>query len=374
MDKIVVAQIMGKWNGGGVESVIMNYYRFIDRNIIQFHFICDSDSTNIPYDEIKKLGGKVILVPPYQKIFRYMKTLKKVFIENKYKIVHSNINTLSIFPLYVAKKARVPVRISHSHSTTSPVEFKRNLLKKFLRIFSKIWATDYFACSKEAAIFQFGKKTYKKGNIFFVNNAIDLHKFKYNAEINKKMRKKFKIDDEQIIFGHVGRFVSVKNHLFLIKVFYEYQKNYSNSVLVLVGQGPLFSKIKKIVNELNLDKSVLFLGQRDDVNDIYQMFDIFCLPSLYEGFPVVGVEAQAVGNFCVFSDNITKDIKIVDDTCFMNISVSPKVWANEIYDRYKRSNKKMNNNLFKEISDMGYNISIEAKKLEDKYIYFYREN
>jgi glycosyltransferase EpsF len=147
-EPIVVAQIMGKWVGGGVEAVIMNYYRHIDRKKVQFDFICDEDSTNIPYEEIERLGGKVILCPPYQKSPKYLKFLKNLFREKKYRIVHSNINTLSVFPLYAAKKAGVPVRIAHSHSTSNPREWKKNIMKNALRPFSKKYATDYFACTE----------------------------------------------------------------------------------------------------------------------------------------------------------------------------------------------------------------------------------
>jgi len=145
---IRVAQVIGKWVGGGVEAVVMNYYRHIDHSKVQFDFICDEDSTDIPYEEIEKLGGKVIIVPPYQKIFKYQRALKKVLEEGNYKIIHSHINTLSVFPLRIAKKIGIPVRIAHSHSTTNKKEWKKNLLKQTLRPFSKVYATNYFCCSE----------------------------------------------------------------------------------------------------------------------------------------------------------------------------------------------------------------------------------
>ena len=128
----IVAHIMGNWLGGGVESVVMNYYRHIDRTKKQFDFLCDEDSTNIPYEEIEQLGGRVILVPPYQKVFKYQKELIRIFKKNNYKIVHSHINTLSVFPLRAAKKAGVKVRIAHSHSTTNKKEWKKNLMKQVI--------------------------------------------------------------------------------------------------------------------------------------------------------------------------------------------------------------------------------------------------
>ena len=131
-DVLRVAHIIGKWVGGGVEAVVMNYYRNMDRTRVQFDFICDSDSTCIPRDEIESLGGRVIIVPPYQELFSYLKELTQIFRENKYSIVHSHISTLSVFPLFCAKKSGVPVRIAHSHSTSNKREWKRNILKNIL--------------------------------------------------------------------------------------------------------------------------------------------------------------------------------------------------------------------------------------------------
>ena len=180
-----IAQVMGKWLGGGVESVVMNYYRNIDRSAVQFDFICDSDSTDIPYDEIESLGGRVFVVPPYQKVFAYRKALVKLFKENGYKIVHSHLNTLSVFPLSAAKKAGIKIRIAHSHSTSNKKEFKRNVLKKILRPWTNLLATEYFCCSEVAGRWQFGDKKYDGGKVFLLRNAIDLEKFRFNEEKRK---------------------------------------------------------------------------------------------------------------------------------------------------------------------------------------------
>ena len=305
---IIVAQIMGKWVGGGVESVIMNYYRHLDHSKVQFDFICDEDSTRIPYDEIKKLGGRVFLVPKYQNLPKYLKALEKLFKENQYRIVHSNINTLSVFPLYAAKKAGVPIRISHSHSTSNPKEWKRNLIKNILRPFSKRYATDYFACSELAGRYLFGNKSFDQGKVKIIHNAIDIDKFKFDEVARKKLRKEFGIKDSTIVVGHVGRFVQQKNHTFLVDVFKGYHKKNPDSKLLLVGSGPLEDEIKKKVERLDLKDSVLFLGQRDDINKLYSVMDVFCLPSLYEGLPVVGVEAQAAGLPTIFSNRISKEV------------------------------------------------------------------
>ncbi len=365
-EPIRVAQIVGKWLGGGVEAVVMNYYRHIDRSKIQFDFICDEDSTNIPYEEIESLGGKVILIPPYQKVFKYHKALKKALKEENYKIVHSHINTLSVFSLFAAKCAGVPVRIAHSHSTTNKKEKKKNLLKQMLRPFSKVFATDYMCCSELAGRWLFGNKEYDKGNVYLLNNAIDLDKFKYDEKIRNEKRKEFNIDDDTLVIGHVGRFVEQKNHRFLINIFNEVHKEKENSILMLVGQGPLMEEIKEKVKALGLEKNVMFLGQRNDVKDLYQAFDVFCLPSLYEGLPVVGVEAQATGLLCLFSDEMTKETKILRSTQFLSLNQKASEWAKIIFDEYGLDFKK--DILYIEMSKKGFNINVEANKIEKIYI------
>lgn len=363
-EPIRIAQIVGKWLGGGVEAVVMNYYRHLDHDKIQFDFICDDDSTNIPYDEIEKLGGKVILIPPYQKVFKYQKELRRVLRDGKYKIVHSHINTLSVFPLYAAKKVGVPVRIAHSHSTTNKKEWKKNLLKQVLRPFSKKYATNYMCCSELAGRWLFGDKAYDEGKVYLLNNAIDLDKFKYDKKIRDKKRKELGIKEDTIVIGHIGRFVAQKNHTFLIDIFNQFHKKEKNSILLLAGQGPLQEEIKNKVGELGLDDSVRFLGQRNDANELYQAFDVFLLPSLYEGLPVVGVEAQASGLLCFLSDDMTKETKVLDSTAFMSLSNTDDEWATSILDNYINFRRK---DTTSDITKSNFNIKYETNKLKNKY-------
>lgn len=282
-EKIIIAHIMGKWNGGGVESVVMNYYRNIDRNKIQFHFLCDEDSTDIPYEEIEKLGGKVIVIPPYQKLFKYQKELYRIFKENNYKIVHSHINALSVFPLRIAKKAKIPVRIAHSHSTSNKKEWKKNILKMILRPLSKLYANNYFACTEYAGKWLFGKKVVERKELNVINNAIDLKKFEFNENTRKALREELGIKDDTLIIGHVGRFMKQKNHEFLIEVFNEVYKKNQNTLLILIGQGPLLSEIKQKAINLNIEDKIKFIGQVTDVEKYYNIMDIFLFPSIYEG-------------------------------------------------------------------------------------------
>lgn len=369
-EPIRIAQVVGKWVGGGVESVVMNYYRNIDRDKIQFDFLCDSDSTNIPYDEIEKLGGRVILIPPYQKVFEYQKELIKIFKQNKYKIVHSHINTLSVFPLRAAKKAGVPVRIAHSHSTTNKKEKKKNMMKMLLRPFSKKYATNYFACTEHAGRWLFGNKEYDNGNVYILNNAIDLDKFKYNEKIRIKKRKELNIENDTLVIGHIGRFVAQKNHTFLIDIFNELHKKKKNSILLLIGQGPLIDEIKQKVEMLGLSDSVKFLGQRDDVNELYNVMDLFLFPSLYEGLGMVLIEAQANGLSCIASTEVPRIVKISKDVSFLELRSSINIWRDEIIKMIGKKNLVDINILI----EKGYDIKNESIKLIKKYKELYKVN
>ena len=360
MKPIRIAQVMGKWVGGGVEAVVMNYYRNIDKKKIQFDFIFDDDSNDIPYDEIEKLGGKVILIPPYQKVFKYHKELKRVLMSGNYKIVHSHINTLSVFSLFAAKKAGVPVRIAHSHSTTNKKEWKKNLLKLVLRPLSKKYATHYFACTEHAAKWMFGDNE----DTYILNNAIDLDKFKYSKQIREEKRKELKIKEDTFVIGHIGRFVKQKNHEFIIDVFNEIHKENKNAMLLLVGQGPLTDEIKEKVKELKLTKNVKFLGQRNDVNELYQVFDLFLFPSLYEGLGMVAIEAQTSGLQCIASTEVPSIAKVTDNLEFLELDDTIEMWKNVILDKQNKKRK----SYVTEVKKAGYDIKTEVKKLEEKYI------
>lgn len=362
---IRIAQIMGKMNSGGVESIVMNYYRNIDKNLIQFDFIVDEDSKNIPYSEIESMGGRVILIPPYQNIISYIRTLKSILKLNGYKVVHSHLNALSIFPLYAAKKSNVPVRIAHSHTSGSKKEGKKNLVKNILRPFSKIYSTHYFCCSELAGRWLFGNRSYSRGSVTLINNAIDIDKFTYNYTIRSDFRRELNISDDTLVIGHVGRFVKVKNHDFLIDIFSEIYKKNKNSLLILVGDGELAEKIENKVKKLNLEQNVKFLGIRSDINKIMQGMDIFLMPSLYEGLPVVGVEAQASGLLCILSDSMTKETKVIESTEFLSIEKSASEWSDFIYNKYKSFKRR---DTRKDIIKANFEIKNEAGKLESKYL------
>ena len=363
MDKIVrVAQIVGDMVGGGVEAVVMNYYRHIDRTKVQFDFIIHDTSTHVPQGEIEGLGGRIFYVPNYKKLSSYKRALLKIFKENNYDIVHSHMNTLSVFPLKIAKKAGVKVRISHSHSTSNKKEWKRNIIKNLLRPFSKKYATQYFACSEFAGRWLFGDKAFDNGEVTIINNAIDIEKFKFNNDSRETVRKELNIKNKFVI-GHIGRFMQQKNHSFLIDIFNGVLKNREDAVLLLLGDGPLMEEINAKVNALGITEKVMFMGNLANPEKYYNAMDCFVLPSLYEGLPVVGIEAQMNGLSCFFSSEMTKETKLLNTTEFLTIDLI-EMWVDKII-RLENNERYVAYELLK---NSKFSINHEASKLERFYL------
>ena len=328
MEPIRVAQVMGYMNGGGVESVVMNYYRHIDREKVQFDFIVCEESTLIPREEIEGLGGRIFMVPDYKKLPQYLGALVSLFKREGWHIVHSHMNSLSVFSLYAAKKAGVPVRIAHSHSTSGNDGFARNMLKNVLRSLSKRYPTNLAACSERAAEWLFGSDC----DCRLFPNGVDTKQFKDAKKRRDIIRSQLGISEGALVLGHVGRFAKQKNHAFLLEIFMALKEISPNTTLLLVGDGPLFSEIDYRVQELGLDDDVLLLGQRDDIPDLLAAMDVFCLPSLYEGLPVVGIECQAAGLPILVSNSVTQELKKSSFVEFESLESPPKEWANRVLD------------------------------------------
>ena len=325
---IRVAQVMGKMLGGGVEAVVMNYYRNIDRSRVQFDFLVDADSTRVPRDEIESLGGRVFVVPPYQKPLSYQRELVKLFAEQRWPIVHSHINTLSVFPLRAAQRAGVPVRIAHSHSTSNPNERAKTVLKDILRTQANRYPTARFACGQYAGEWLFGRDQ----SFTVMPNAIDLQRFKFSYAKRLDLREKLGIDAGTFVVLHMGRFAEQKNHQFLVELFTKVLKTRPDAILLLAGDGPLRIEIEHKVESLGINDNVLFLGQRPDADALYSAADVFCLPSLYEGLPVVAVEAQASGLPIVMSDSVTNEALITSRAKKLSLGCDTAEWAGSVVE------------------------------------------
>jgi glycosyltransferase involved in cell wall biosynthesis len=356
---IRVAQMLARMDYGGIEMVVMNYYRHIDRSKIQFDFIVFEGSELPQRKEIEELGGRVYEVPPLRHPFAYNRAVFKLFEKNKYDIVHANMNTLSVFPLRMAKKAGVPVRICHNHSTAGPGETKKNILKNILRHFSRIYPTELFACSEYAGKWLYGDKA----SFRVIKNAIDIDRFRYNEKTRTEVRNKLGIEDK-LVLGHVGRFEPQKNHDFLLDIFHSVHQINPKTVLLLIGEGELEDKMKKKANELGLEDSVFFLGTMSDCAPYYQAMDAFVLPSLYEGLGMVAIEAQAACLLCFLSERVPKEAALLDSTYFLSLEQTPDEWAELILEKVTKN--KRGDKYFK-IQEAGYDIETEAEKLMGIY-------
>lgn len=357
---IRIAQVIGKMWAGGVEAVVFNYYREIDHGKVQFDFYYDADSTVEPPADLIKMGARFYKLPPYQKLGSYILELRKYLVEKNYTIVHSHLNTLSVFPLFTAWTAGIPVRIAHNHSVPGGNELKRNAAKKILKAFSKVFATEYFACSEKAGRWLFGDKCFESGKVIVVKNAIDFEKFQVIKTQQTDLRRKLGLDSRKV-FGHVGRFTFAKNHMKLLNVFKEIHDKDNDTSLLLVGDGELHDKIVEKIKDLQIDDSVICVGKVQNPEVYYSAIDIVILPSYFEGFSMTTIESQVAGIPIVISEAIPHEAVISGSCQYMKLKDSDKAWADVAYDLIGKTvelNENSNN----------FNIKKCAPKLQDWYL------
>lgn len=344
----------------GLETMLMNYYRHVDRTQIQFDFLTHRPNRSDYDDEIEALGGRVFYAPRLypQNLPTYFTYMAEFYKEHQeYRIVHSHIDSMSYLPLLAAKRAGVPYRIAHSHNTSIDKDFKY-ILKQYYRKRIKSVANIYCACGQEAGRFLFGKNA----NFSVFANAIQTDNFVYNEVTRNNKRKELDIEDKTVI-GHVGRLSYQKNHKFLLEIFSQIIKDEKNAVLMLIGVGEKENEIRNRAKSLGLDDKVLFLGNRSDVNELYQAMDIFVMPSLFEGIPVVGVEAQFSGLPIVFSDKVPDEVAFTPLCTFIPLSSPADLWAKRILEIQKNEIDRSH-----AVIDNRYNIEFAYKKLENFYL------
>ena len=357
---IRVLQVVTNMDRGGLESMLMNFYRHIDREKIQFDFLVHCQERAAFDDEIETLGGRIYHLPrlvPWSK--SYLSALNRFFDEHTgYKVVHVHQDCLSSVILKAAKQHDVPVRIAHSHSANQDKNLKYPIKLWYKRSIPE-YATNLFACGKDAGDWMFGGASYQ-----IINNAIDVAAYTYGSTKRQEMRRQLGLENEFTI-GHVGRFNQPKNHPFLLDIFAALLKKEPDAVLLLVGGGADMPKIQAKVQELGIAERVRFLGVRSDVADLMQAMDVFVFPSLYEGLPVTMVEAQASGLPCIISDKVPPECILTDGLVnIMPLSVRPEAWAEKILTMraVPRTDRR------EEIAAHGFDISTEAVKLQEFYI------
>lgn len=345
---------------GGLETMIMNYYRHMDRTQVQFDFLVHRNF-EADYDkEIETLGGRIHRLPnlnPFSK--EYLSKLNDFFREHhEYQIVHSHLDCMAGIPLKVAMKYDVPVRIAHAHSSNQTKGLKYPLKLMFKKNICKA-ATHLFACSQDA-----GRWMFKTDDFTVLNNAIDTQLFNYNETVRNQIRKELQLEKDEYVIGHVGRFASVKNHDFLVDVFNEFKKKHENLKLLLVGDGDLRSQIKEKVNLLNLSDDVIFTGNRNDVHALMQAMDVFVFPSLYEGLPVTIVEAQTSGLPCIISEKVPIECKKTDLVEQISLTEGAQKWADIIEKKMTLKRRDYS----EEIIRSEFDIRKNAEKLQKFYM------
>lgn len=352
-------------NAGGLENFIMNIYRKIDRNVIQFDFLMHHSYDSFFDKEIQSLGGAIYRYPVVENynLFGYLHFVNGLLTQHReIKVVHSHMCSTGFISLLAARQSDCSVRICHSHSTSHDSSLK-GYGKWLLSRFSPIYANYLFACSTEAGRYLYGKRQFK-----IVRNAIDADRFTFNKDKREEIRKQLGIDRDDLVIGHVGRFTEAKNHPFIIHVFSKIKQIRSDSRLILVGDGEqkVKDEITNLIYRLDLQDSVILAGVHPNTQDYYSAFDVFLFPSLFEGLPLAGVEAQCEGLPCLFSNNITKELDITDFANFMSLDADVDIWASRAVQAAELNRNRTEG--FEQISVAGYNAVDSAQELTSFYL------
>lgn len=349
--------------GGGVEQMLINYTERLNtqKNYSEI-IVYQHEPDSVCLRKLCEAGNECIRIPsktshPFKNLIGTYKLIKKFNPD----IVHCHMSLLNFFPLMVAFFCGVNVRISHSHISDNNTGLNNNLIWIFKRL-NIIFATNLFACGHDAGRFLYGRKKFR-----VIRNAIDTSRFLPNfSESERDLRKGLGIPADSIIVGNIGRFVKQKNHQRLIKIFKSFHDKYTNSVLLLIGNGPLQDHLKIMVNNLNLGDSVKFLGSISDVSEYYHLMDVFILPSLYEGLPLVSIEAQCAGVPMIISDNVDSDVMILNTTISFSLDESNKEWARMIETLIQSPTVNVGD-IKNKIIHLGFEIDSETVKLDEYY-------
>lgn len=357
-EPIRILQIVSYMQRRGLETLLMNCMRHLDRSRVQFDFIVHRPFRADYDDEIEALGGRIYRLPrlnPFDP--RYKKALRDFFRDHpEYRIVHCHLDCMSALPLAAAREAGVPVRIAHAHSSNQDRNLKYLLKRHYMKKIPTA-ATEFFACSKEAGAWMFPGQT-----VTVLRNGIPADAFAFQPQVRQQVRAELGIGCESAV-GHVGRLIEVKNHEFLLSIFAQLHKRRPDALLLLVGNGPLEESLREKARQLGIADHVRFLGVRSDVARLMQAMDVFVLPSLYEGLSLTSVEAQAAGLPCLFSDTVTQECQMTDLVTFLPLE-DPDRWADAILSAAQQPRR----DTCSQIKQAGYDIRTTAEELQQFYL------
>jgi glycosyltransferase involved in cell wall biosynthesis len=358
---------------GGVEHFIMNCFRSMNvrEDRLKFYFL--TFGTEIAFaDEIRERGGVVVAldINRFRNFFSFSRKVKAVFAEYAFDIVWLNDCSAgnSVFLKYAYDARKNSKRIIHAHNS----HFMKKGLHGVCNILSHYrgkniaakYATDFWACSETAGKFFYGERIRRLCRYKIIRNAISAERFRFDGDARAELRKELGVEDK-IVIGHVGRFHFQKNHAFLIELFDAIHKIESDSVLLLAGGGELMPFVQAKVSALGLAGAVKFLGMRNDVHRLLSAFDVFLLPSLFEGFPLVGVEAQCAGLPLLCSDAVTDELRVTDLAMRIPLKKTAEYWADIAIKAAKQKIERAD--YAKKISECGYDIAAEGKKICDYF-------
>lgn len=367
MDKLKKVLVTGmSKNLGGVEKFIISYCKRIVSTNMKFDFIITDEKCALE-NEIQEMGAKKYRLKQkhFKHPFKFEKEFASILKSEKYDAIWVNDCSLNSFHyIKLAKKYGIKTRIIHSHNSKNMDNSLKGKLKYIIHLINKSkvskYATDYWACSQVAAQFFYKNKLLSKVKI--IKNGVDTKKFEFNSQIREKYREELNLKNNYVI-GHVGRFHFQKNHIYLLKIFNEYLKQNENAKLLLIGDGEDRGKIEEYISSNRLGERVILLGIRDDVQNLMQAMDVFALPSLFEGLPIVGIEAECSGLPCVFSSKITKETKITEDVYFLPIEdIDCRKWVDKLEEI--RNSKNDREKAKEKIIEAGYDIEKEVDKLK----------
>ncbi|WP_438838456.1 glycosyltransferase [Streptococcus pluranimalium] len=361
---IRILHMIGSLNIGGSQTMVMNLYRNLNREKIQFDFIVDRKDELFYAQEIEELGGRIYYFPTFngKNIFS-LKKLWKAFLQehDNYKAIHFHVRSYISLIIPTIKKFNIPI-ISHSHSISSGSDFSAKI-KNILQYPIRYQANYFLACSDEAGMWLFGKNILRNKNYFTVKNAIDGEKYFFDENLRDSVRSEFGLTESQYLFGSVGRATQVKNQLFLIEIFYELQKEI-DSKLIIIGDGELLPLLKNRAEELGIGNKCIFPGNIKNVEKYYHAMDSFIFPSLWEGLGISVVEAETSGLKCFVSNNVPKSVDIGSNLInVIDLEHGASLWADEIVN-------KLDYNRVSPIKDFyvsGYDIRSNSKWYENFY-------
>ena len=356
---IRVLHVLQGVDAGGAETYVMNLYREIDRNVIQFDFAIQKHG-GLYEEEIKELGGNIYILPQFKFVnsLHFERELYRILIDNSdIKIVHSQNNSIGAYALRAAKYANT-ITVAHSHTNKSHIcNWKDCIYQAFApytRYLFRKYADYRFACSMGAGIWQYGKNA-----IFDIKeNSIRLDRFRYDMASRNSFRDAYNIKNKYVL-GHVGRFEMVKNHLYLFDIFAAFHRDVSDSVLLLVGEGRQKERIIRAAKDKGIYDSIIVLDNQKNVEKVYQAMDVFIMPSLYEGFPMTLVEAQASGLPCIVSDRGSYDVDLTDLIVHLPLERSVKRWCKAIKDAIKKPRSTMQDGAILEYNSIQNAVSMQ---------------